>query len=945
MRKLTDDSQEELNLRKQKDELEKELVDLGNRIDENKQAIDQTNNRIDDIVNSDTCNKQYAQHEQADIGNLYVKNDTTIDNDLTVNNNITANSISIEDLKTNTSTINKIINEELKTKDIESETISTGSFISNSIQTEAIETNDIKSNTGEFNDLNINNAHIENFEIVHSISEDLTTENATINDTITAPKAKLSDIAAEILRSDIARLDKIQTHNINFDNEPDNPYYIHIEPQDQPSETDYRIIEVPYCDTGEYIMTLRDPKTDISWWSVVVRNNNSNITVSYSRRTTDLQGNPMVNPTLSQFYVYDFEGQAPQLYIKTYVGGNLYWQNQSLRERPSPVMWNWYPFDISSFGALKYDVLHRAATWYTNHIDLRNGQSVGQASLFLIPSDWNNATKQQVEYDTSRDIPYRYYIPDQSVNTTDEVTFAELIIEPLEGRWVYSVESALKGRDPVLITDGSYGSQEYDTNGTPKPVIGDPEAGQLNEYPWVIETQELAKWNGKTGVRVNTDEIIDGTIYRDQAWIKENQYLYHKVNIDDYDVTLYEDAENNPTTVNNVLVYRRKMDTVRGKKYDLVVSAPYVKTEYEDDDQIVWDCYTYTFYGEYPEGLMYTKWLEREVEGKLVSRILESTVDSDEYITHVVGFKEPFSYGNTILRSYSFENYKKDLQYLGDVVEGRWNAGELYAHKKNVDPKSSDYTGTDYDYTGNLTVDGKTKLKDSITIVNDYDNTDIKPVEEIKIEADTFDQESTDIKIVTKNYDHTSTNSNIEAENYSQESTNVELTTENYEETIKIDYKSTIGSEDNPATITKTITGDSVIDNMGTVAITNKGDTNIDNEGPVTITNNGNIDFTTASKTTYTGPSNGPVHENTEAKENDYELQLTENVAVGDKDNERDLRVTGRLYVNEIELDCDDNKILYKEDNKLKTVNNSFIGNLNKLPNDLSNGSLVIEVE
>lgn len=162
-------------------------------------------------------------------------------------------------------------------------------------------------------------------------------------------------------------------------------------------------------------------------------------------------------------------------------------------------MYNEYPFDISLAGALRYSVFHQSATWFSHHVDIGKDKSLGNASLFLIPSDWNNATKQQLEYNTEIDVPYRYYIPDQSLDTTDEVAFANLVIEPLDGKWVYNVENALKGKDGIKIEDGNYGTQELDADNKPLPVIGDKEAGQLNSYQWVIETEELAKWNGKVG--------------------------------------------------------------------------------------------------------------------------------------------------------------------------------------------------------------------------------------------------------------------------------------------------------------------------------------------------------------------------------------------------------------------------------------------------------------
>lgn len=730
MRKLSDrDTAMEMAAKKRHEEINQELIELGTRIDENAKAIDQTNERIDAMEAADTIEKANGHFDNLRSDTLQVNGGADIDSiesrDI-LTGNLGATDIQTATLNAINADINKASVGELRADELTAPTIYSGV-----VEADFLNASDINAETGSFKRLDLNTAVIENFDVAHVVAEDVSTTEIT-TEIITGQRAQLSDIAAEIIRADIAALHDIQTHNLSYADDPDNPYYIHIEPQDQPSATDYRILEVPFIDTGDYMLSLHDPATDMAWWSVIVRNNQSNLTVAYSRRTSDMDGKPLTNPTLSQFYVYDFDGQSPRLYIKTYVGGNLYWQNQSLRNRPEITMFNEYPFDISSAKAVKYDVLHIAATWFTHHVDIGANQSLGNASLFLIPSDWNNATKEMLEYNTERDIPYRYYLPDQSLDTTDEVAFANLVIEPLDGRWVYNVNNALKGHDPVRIKAGYYGTQTYDTNGRPEPVIGDKEAGQLNAYPWVIETDDLARWSGKVGTQTSADTTIPGTIYRDDAYTKISDRLYRRTDFADYDRVDYASS----STATNVLVLQRKHDSDRGQRYDLCVSDPYVKSEYEDPDLQIWEQYTYTWLGEYPSGSMYTKWISRIMpSGERVSRILETTVDSDEYITKVVEFDEPFESGDIVLHKASNDGYHKPLIYVGDVVEGRWKAGELHSMRKNVDPLSDDYTGTDYDYTGALTADGETRLRDSVHIIDDYDASDVKPVELIETTA------------------------------------------------------------------------------------------------------------------------------------------------------------------------------------------------------------------
>lgn len=709
--------------KKEKEALNEELQELGNRITENTNAIDETNGRIDAMENSDTIQKENGIFDNtttdtisANTGSISRLSTDRIDNSV---------KITTDDLEAETLTANEQIDtpkayiEQLQaihttTDDLTATEITTGSIDATSAEVDNLTVN---------GSLDIDTANIAHFNIDELAANSGTITDLTANE-IEATKIEATNAFHDLVAADEATLLQLQTHNITFYDEPDSPFYIHIEPQDAPSETDYRVIEVPYTDTGDYYMSLRDPNTGVSWWSVIVHNNHSNITVSYSRRTTDLQGEPLTIPTLDEMYIYNYDSEAPKLYLKTYVGGNLYWQNQSLRENTTVVMHNFYPFDISSQGAVRYQCMHTAATWFSHIINIgTRGESEGDASLFFVPTDWNNATRSQTEFNGERDIIYDFYVPNQSVNTTDEVIFKDLIIDPLDGKWVYNIENALQGIDPVEITNG-----------------------QLDAYENLIETKELAKWTGKVGTQGDSITTEAGCIYRDQGYEEINQYLYRKVALNSYDSVSYNGT---PSTTTSKLVLRRKMNTERGNEDDLVVSATAVINPYEDADGIMWTSYTYTFYGEYPAGQMYTIWLERTLDGNVITKVLESTVNSDEYIINCVSFKDTFTYGIIDLNKYTFNSYHKPLTYLGDVTEGRWNAGEIHATKKNVDSHSSDYTGSDYDYTGNLTADGETKLRDSVAIINDYDEDNIVPVEEVSISAEEITETFTDTKTVT----------------------------------------------------------------------------------------------------------------------------------------------------------------------------------------------------
>lgn len=682
MRFLNDEEKDIYNInKKEKEELNEELRELGDRITAVDARVDDTNTVIDAIVSSDSCDKANANHVNTTTTNLSAENGEItnlktgeIENTGRVKtDSIEANGATFTgDITARKSYINQVEAHYTVTENLEADDITA---------------KDLSANNAEFDTIKVNGStDLGNARIAHFDIEELQTPKADITDLtadeVDAEQATFGNAFVGLIESDKALLEQLQTHNITYHNDPKNPYYIHIEPQDQPSETDYRIIEVPYTDTGDYFLSLRDPVSDQAWWSVIVHNNHSNITVSYSRRTKDFQGNPLTVPTLDEFYIYNYDSEAPKLYIRTYVGGNLYWQNHSLKENPSPVMHNWYPFDISAQGAIRYQCFHTAATWFSHIINIgTKGDSEGDASLFLVPTDWNNASRSQIEFNGERDIIYNFYVPNQSVNTTDEVIFKDLIIDPLDGKWVYNIENALQGIDPVEVTNG-----------------------QLDAYENLIETKELCKWNGKVGTQGDDITTENGCIYRDQGYEEINQYLYRKVALDSYDKVTYNGT---PVTTTLKLVLRRKMNTARGLEDDLVVSAPAVVAPYEDADGVMWTSYTYTFYGEYPEGQMYTVWLERTVEGSPVTKMLESTVNSDEYIINCIGFKQQFSYGTIDLNKYTYNSYHNTLQYLGDVQEGKWDAGDIHVTKKNTP------TGN---YDGDLEVDGDTTLHGDITL-------------------------------------------------------------------------------------------------------------------------------------------------------------------------------------------------------------------------------------
>lgn len=424
--------------------------------------------------------------------------------------------------------------------------------------------------------------------------------------------------------------------------------------------------------------------------------------------------------------------------------------------------------------------------------------------------------------------------------------------------------------------------------------------------------------------RIRKDNIteIDGTIYRDYAYEKINDYIYRRVDLASYDKATYKES----SIINNVLVVERKNTTEIGEKYDLCVSDKPVKSEYEDPDLFMWDCYTFVFRGEYEDVRMFVKIIEREINGQLVHRILESTIDAEQYIIKVVQFKEPFESGVVNLDKYSFDNYDKKLQYAGEIVEGKWNAGDIHATKKNVDPLSTDYTGQDYDYAGSLTADGKTKLRDNVEIINDYDSGDIKPVK------------------------------------------SVEITTESETETITKELNINVGNKENNGNVNISTFANTEIRNNGNVEIRNVGDvsvvsdSNVDidrqgkiavkNTGDVKISSNGNIDielnddiYEEFRKRTIRGASEASMlqKEDDPRLDADWNNVIIENTQIGTEEESRDLFVYGNIgYDGALELKVEENRLLFYQNRNLKPIAKSFAGDKSRWAfKEVDDGSLV----
>lgn len=712
---------DELIERQASQEINQELLELGNRISDLETEVHTDEQNLQDYKDEQSITKQtgnfnsvYADNitatdtVQADdltanTADLTTITSTTLtSDDVTVNDELTANKAEIDDLEVNTA---KIAAADITTLDADTANITT-----------------LNATSGNFDTLVIDGATITTFNIEDAnISGDL-----TVADKVTATSADLAAITSDeatigLITSDAAKIKQMQAFEVFY-----NENYIDIEPGYEPTDL-YRIVELPYFRTGDYYLTLVNPYSNKVLWSVIAHNNHNNYTVSYSRKSTSDMGEVWSTPALDEMVVYDYNSESPKLYLKTHVGGRLYWQNQSENLAGAPRTYGTYPFDISSFGAFAKKCLHNGATWYTKHVDIGRDQSAGGASLFLTPTNWNNATRTSSEFNGEVDIDWHFYVPDQSLNTTDEVTFRNLRINPLEGKWVYNFEYSLMGMDPELVTNG-----------------------QLNPAPNLIETEELCKWDGKVGIATPVITSVNGTIYREEGYVKQNENLYLRKPRDEY---MYVDW-GTKHTVNNIVSVRRKSDGA------IITSSPWVTGEYIDPQGESWTSYRFTYYEIDAEGRVYEEWIERGAyTPNYEYKLLDSTVDANLYI-NCTRFKENFDYGVVDFNMPTFGTYSNSITHLGDVVEGRWDAGDVHVQIKNAAVGSSEPN-----YTGTLTVDGITLLQDSVLIQDQKDPLDIKNVSNVDVYADNTTLEGDELYINNTEVESTNDRLTVTAEN------------------------------------------------------------------------------------------------------------------------------------------------------------------------------------
>lgn len=456
-------------------------------------------------------------------------------------NNITASTIvtdtvtsrattSVNATVTNTASINNadVTNLEVDSAVIADEVVGSSKITAAEITNETVDSSLIT-------DLTATNATIENLTITGDYS--FTDVNATSveSDRIATSQLIVTDTVTDTLNAGSADIDNVVVDTATIDSltslaariqDLENTQLYHkfnVQTLQDPAAGAKNVVEIPYFMSGEYVVTLRD-NFDNEIFSAYITNSGSNLTFAYSRAPYTT-GEPA---SLLEAKIKTFNTK-PQLYLSTERGGKLYWHysGRDLLLDSSPNTWATWPFPIQS-DTMNYICYHRAATVFSQHLDYGDNTSpaVGGATLYLTPTtDYSEHTNTGVEYNTQSDVPFNVYVPDQSLNTNDEVKFKKVAVDELAITSITENFMFLRSR-----TDGTFE--------VVLAVNNDTISGMENiDNP--VTAKSIYNWNGiALGGAVTISDVCsvdnslylcsnEGNIYRRTQYVNKTPSVAH----------------------------------------------------------------------------------------------------------------------------------------------------------------------------------------------------------------------------------------------------------------------------------------------------------------------------------------------------------------------------------------------------------------------------------
>lgn len=414
---------------------------------DNKQRLQQSSidKKTDEQIENLSEQIRELQNQQAVDEQALQDYKSTIANNVSTNN-ITAAEGTINELNTTSIDSNNVTsyavnatNGNIANLDTENAIITDEAVGSSKITTAEITSETVGSS--EVTNLTATNATIENLNITGDYTFTDIDASSVDSDQITASQLIATDTVTETLDAGSADIDNVivDTATINSltslaaritDLENTQLYHkFNVQTLQDPAAGAKNVIEIPYFMSGEYVVTLRD-NSDNEIFSAYITNSGSNLTFAYSRAPYTT-GDPA---SLLEAKIKTFNTK-PQLYLSTERGGKLYWHysGRDLLLDSSPNTWATWPFPIQP-DTMNYICYHRAATVFSQHLDYgdNTSPSVGGATLYLTPTtDYNEHTNVGVEYNTQSDVPFNVYVPDQSLNTNNEVKFKKVAVDEL----------------------------------------------------------------------------------------------------------------------------------------------------------------------------------------------------------------------------------------------------------------------------------------------------------------------------------------------------------------------------------------------------------------------------------------------------------------------------------------------------------------------------------
>ena len=216
--------------RKEAKEINRELVDIGDRITALENEVHADEQALQDYKDETSITKQQGNFDavytdeattdvlNANTGNIGAVNAETV--------NATDGITTKDETVTGKATVN-----EAEITSLSAAEANVASLNAASAEVTNLASTRVDDDTGEFNTFAIDTATIQTFNI-----EDANVNNdLTVGNKITATEAELTTLVSDkatmnLIDSDAALLEKMQTHNIIYDDTLKLPYYVPIEP-------------------------------------------------------------------------------------------------------------------------------------------------------------------------------------------------------------------------------------------------------------------------------------------------------------------------------------------------------------------------------------------------------------------------------------------------------------------------------------------------------------------------------------------------------------------------------------------------------------------------------------------------------------------------------------------------------------------------------------------